>query len=242
MELTLHRQLKEIYGAQTGGRCEMRVGGYRIDAVNAAGELIEVQTGAMGCLLGKLARLLYMGERVRVVKPLVVERRIVSVSRRGSGAVSERRSPRRGQLVDVFDDLMGTARLLDVPDFRIEFVEVAIRERREPSRRRRGYRVTDRELLHVGAHHHVESANDLWRLLPARQLPATFTTSDLALALVQPRHVAQRVAYCLRISGAATVVGKRGNNRLYQRRPGDGPRAATKPRTLSADSTPSSST
>jgi hypothetical protein len=64
------------------------------------------------------------------------------------------------------------------------------------------------------------NAGDLWNLLPATwrgQEP--FTTHDLALDLARPVSFAQRVAYCLRLTGAARVVGKRGNRLIYLREP-----------------------
>jgi hypothetical protein len=218
MERTLHRQIKAMYGPDAGGRSEVRIEGYRVDAVDSGGELIEVQSGPIGPLLGKLARLLHRGERVRVVKPLILTRMIAWRKGAGKAIVSQRRSPRRGSPIDVFDDLMGASRLLDVSDFTLELLGVEIRELRLPSRRRRGYRVEDRELLKVISRQTLTCSEDLLQLLPVDRLPDSFTTFDLGRLLDRPRHVAQRVAYCLRVSGAVRVVGKRGNSRLYVRR------------------------
>lgn len=233
MERTLHRQLKELYGPTCGGRSEVRVSGYRIDAVGPDQELIEVQTGPLGPLLGKLARLLYEGFRLRVVKPVVIERRIARKGRGRHAAISERRSPRRGQLVDVFDDLLGVARLLDVLGFRLELLEIGLREFRVPSRGRRGYRVEDRELLRINARRTIESAADLWSLIPHEALAEPFTTRDLRQVLERPLFFAQRVVYCLRVSGAVVVVGKRGPCRLYAARTSTTPASQSEP---SADS------
>src|SRR3712207_5908641 len=76
VETHLHRQLKERFGLEAGGRSEVVVGGYRVDAVAPDGQLVEVQSGALGPLRAKLTRLL-REHRVRVVKPVVVARRIV---------------------------------------------------------------------------------------------------------------------------------------------------------------------
>jgi hypothetical protein len=218
MERSLHRQLKELYGLDAGGRTEVRVDGYRVDAVGIDGELIEVQSGPIGPLIGKLARLLCSGRRVTVVKPVVLERVILRKALRSDARLSERRSPWRGAFVDVFDDLMGVARLLDVPEFTIELLGVVVRELRLPSRSRRGYRVEDRELIEVRSRRRITRSDDLWALLPRARLPDPFTTADLGRSLERPRHFAQRVAYCLRIAGAASIVGKTGNSWLYARR------------------------
>jgi len=46
-------------------------------------------------------------------------------------------------------------------------------------------------------------------------LPDPFTTRDMAKGYGRPRRMAQAVAYCLRVSGAAKVVGKSGQEILY---------------------------
>jgi hypothetical protein len=48
------------------------------------------------------------------------------------------------------------------------------------------------------------------------ELPS-FTTHDLARLLDRPLSFAQRVCYCLRLTGAAQVVGKIGNRLVYER-------------------------
>src|SRR6478752_3639699 len=101
METALHRQLKARFGPECGGRSEVALAGFRIDAVDPDGGLVEVQSGALGPLRGKLARLL-SEHRVRVVKPVVVARRIVRRARRDGADISARMSPKRGDLLDVF--------------------------------------------------------------------------------------------------------------------------------------------
>ena len=115
MESTLHRQLKDRYGPDLGGRAEVRVGDYRADAIDPEGRLIEVQAGPLGALKGKLARLLDAHE-VRVVKPIVIERRIVRRDRADGPDRSSRRSPKRGELLDVFDELGRTGPRLPAPE------------------------------------------------------------------------------------------------------------------------------
>ncbi len=67
----------------------------------------------------------------------------------------------------------------------------------------------------------IAHADDLWSLLPeACHGCEPFTTFDLADRLGRPRWFAQRVAYCLRMAGAAQVVGKSGNRLIYRRQQG----------------------
>ncbi len=82
MERSLHRQLKERYGPDLGGRAEVVLGPFRVDAVAPDGRLIEIQSGPLGLLRGKLQKLL-PDRQVCVVKPIVVARRLIRRDRPG---------------------------------------------------------------------------------------------------------------------------------------------------------------
>jgi hypothetical protein len=212
LETSLHRQLKEQYGRAA---VEVALEGYRIDAVAADGALVEVQSGPLGPLRPKLQRLL-PAHRVRVIKPVILRRRLIRRDRPGGADLSARLSPRRGAVLDVFDDLVGVARLLPHPNLGIDVLAVEIDEIRLLRRRWPGYRVLDRRLSAVVATIALRQADDLWTLLPDSP-PCPFTTRDLAARLQRPLDFAQRVAYCLRWAGAVTVVGKRGHAWIYSR-------------------------
>ncbi len=214
MESSLHRQLKERYGPAAGGRLEVALEGFRIDAVGADGLLVEVQSGPLGPLQQKLRRLL-PAHCVRVIKPVVTRRRLIRRARRDGVDLSVRLSPRRGALVDVFDDLVGLAPLLPHPNLTLDVVAVEIDEVRLVHRRnRRGYSVLDRRLNAVVATVRLDRGYDLWGLLPGA-LFGPFTTRDLATHLRRPLAFAQRVAYCLHRAGAVVIIGKQGNRRVY---------------------------
>ncbi len=215
MESSLHRQIKERYAVD--GRCEVVVDGYRIDAIAADGTLVEVQSAALGPLRGKVARLIDAGHQVKIVKPVVLTRRILRRRTIRGPVVSVRRSPRRGALIDVFDDLPGLAAVLAREGASLEILGVSIDESRLDRRRRPGYRVLDRVLVEVFSTVRIDRPLDLWRLVESVALPETFTTRDLARSLDRPLPFAQRVAYCLRQSGAAELRGKRRNLRVYAR-------------------------
>jgi hypothetical protein len=217
METSLHRALKNRYGTGSGGRTEVGVKGFRVDAMDEAGLLIEIQSGSLGPLQSKLRRLL-PEHRVRVVKPVVIERRVVRRSRPDGPTLSARRSPKRGEIIDVFDDLMGVARILPDPNLVIEILAVVIEEVRLPRRRRPGYKIVDRRLVAILGRNRIECPADLWTLLPGiHDWTEPFTTADIARRLNRPLWFAQRVAYCLRLSGAAQTVGKSGNRRVYSK-------------------------
>jgi hypothetical protein len=215
MESTLHRQLKERLGPERGGRAEVRVGEYRVDAIDAEGRLIEVQAGPLGALKSKLGRLLGEHE-VRVIKPVVLERRIVRRDRADGPDRSSRRSPKRGAMLDVFDELVGLARLFPHPNLTIEVVGVSIDEVRVASRC--GWRAVDRRLIEVVTTATLRNASDLWSLVPDI-FEGPFTTLDCARRLGRPIAFAQRLTYCLRHAGAVEERGFVRRRRLYERSP-----------------------
>lgn len=217
METSLHRQLKAHY-AGDDGRVEVVCDGYRIDAVRGE-ELIEIQHGSLAAIRDKVRKLLKR-HAVRVVKPIVAEKLLVKLAKRGGAEIDRRRSPKRGKLLDVFDELVYFTRVFPHERLSLDVVLVEVEERRYPGRgkrRRRSerdYQIEDQSLVRIVAEHQFATAADLRRLLP-RRMPRQFHTAHLAERLKAPRWTAQRIAYCLRQMGAVEVVGKSGNAILY---------------------------
>jgi hypothetical protein len=232
METTLHRQLKLLY-APEGAPQEVTLGAYRIDAVRA-GELIEIQAASLGALRDK-TRTLLATHPVRIVKPLAANRRIVlrqpgtEVNPRG------RLSPLHEGWLHLFDDLVHFVTVFPHPRLTLDIMLTEQLELRVPRghRRRwgRNYRVCDRSLTAVLEVRSLATLADLVALLPP-DLPAEFTTADLARTGSIPRWLAQRAAYCLRQTKAAEVAGKQGNAWVYRLAPETAPRRrrAAKPR------------
>ncbi len=222
METSLHRQLKEHY-APDASRTEVPLGGYRIDAVSR-GRLIEIQHGSLAAIRDKVAALLE-DHRVLVVKPIVARKVLVKLDGKGGSEVSRRRSPKRCGLFDLFHELIYFTRVFPHPRLTLEAALVEVEELRYPGhgrrrrRRQTDHQVQDQLLTAVVETHRFRTLSDLVRLLPP-DLPRPFHTGHLAEALGIQRWLAQRVAYCLRETKAARVVGKQGNAVLYEcRRP-----------------------
>ncbi len=219
METTLHRQLKALY-AGPEARVEERVAGFRIDAVRA-GQLVEIQHGSLGAIRDKIAKLLRSHE-VLVVKPLIVRKTLVKLSKRGGKEISRRLSPKQGNVLNLFDELIYFTRVFPHERLTLETPLVEIEERRIPGhgRRRRWRRddhvALDQRLIAIQSVHRFRTTADLLSLLPAL-LPAAFHTGQLAELLGVQRWIAQRIAYCLRQTGAAEVCGKQGNALVYRR-------------------------
>lgn len=225
METSLHRDLKNFY-ASADAQTEVRLNGYRIDVVSA-GELIEIQHGSLAAIRDKVRRLLE-DHRVTVVKPIVARKLLVKQSRKSGRVVSERLSPKRGTLLSIFEELVYFTRVFPHPRLALEVVLVEIEEWRYPGhgRRRRWRRsdhvVDDQKLIAVGERMRLSTARDLLTLLPG--LPARFHSGQMAQLLEVDRRVAQRIAYCLRETGAVEEAGREGNTRIYQLPPAKTPR------------------
>jgi hypothetical protein len=215
METTLHRQLKALY-AGPHADCEVRVDGYRIDAV-VSGRLIEIQQASLSALRTKVRTLLDR-HRVLVVKPLAANKLIVHRDPETHVVRSQRRSPQHESVWDLFLDLVHFRDVFPHPGLTLEVVLVDIDEYRHerPSRRRsrRTVRVQDRILRSIGERYRFRTAADLVKLLPDTLGPE-FTTAELATALSLPRWWAQKIAYCLRHMQAIETLGKRRHAWLY---------------------------
>ena len=218
METTLHRQLKEVY-ADESSAIEVPVGSYRIDVVRDD-TLIEIQHASLASIRSKIERLVCDHE-VLVVKPIVVRRQLVKLSRKRGRVVGRRLSPKRGRLLDVFHELIYFTHLFPHPNLTIEVPLIDIAEWRYPGHgrrrrwRKRDYQVQDQELISIHEKYKFRQACDLKNVVTG-DLPKRFDTSHLAKALDVDRWFAQRVAYCFRKMGAAQQVGKRGNALLYE--------------------------
>lgn len=214
METTLHRQLKALYAGPEAD-CEVRIDGYRIDAV-VSGRLIEIQQASLSALRVKVRKLLER-HRVLIVKPLAANKLIIHRDAKTHCIVSQRRSPQHESIWNLFLDLVHFSDVFPHPRLTLEILLVDIDEYRQPSqsrRRRQQPRSQDRILRQLGQRYRFQTAADLLKLLPAG-LSAEFTTAELATALQLPRWWAQKVAYCLRKMQAIETIGKRRHAWLY---------------------------
>jgi hypothetical protein len=233
METSLHRDLKRLYAGKDA-QFEVSLEGYRIDVVSGRC-LVEIQHGSLAAIRDKIKALL-RNHRVVVVKPIIVQKRLIRRSSKDGPVVAERVSPKRGTLLDIFDELVHFTRVFPHKRLTLEVPLVDIEEWRYPGhgRRRRwridDYQIEDQKLLAVHETYRFRSAADLAMPFFAKKnspisvdsgitalpLPRPFHTGHLAESLHIKRWIAQRVAYCFREMGAVREVGKQGNTRLYE--------------------------
>jgi hypothetical protein len=221
-EGSLHAALKARYAAGIAdGRVEAAVDGYIVD-IAGRHELVEIQTSSFGSARRKLERLVPT-HRLVLVHPIALETWLVRVDADGV-IVRRRRSPRRGQALDLFDELVHLPALIAEPNFRIELVLMTVEEIRGPVpagaryRHARDWWRLDRRLLDVVETRRIDGPGDLLGLLP-EDLPTTFTTADVVAATGRSRRLAMRATYCLERSGAIERVARKGRFHAYRRTP-----------------------
>lgn len=222
-ERSLHRALKARYAA-AGGATEQAIDGFVVDLV-LGDRIIEIHTSGFSRLKTKLPRLLKR-HRVTLVHPIARDKYIVKVAtdRNGRGTVrlrrSRRKSPKHGNVFDVFPALVSIPALLAHPNFTLEIVMTVEDEVRTVAEgrawRRHGWICLDRQLVDVVATHRIASMADLFAIVDA-DLPEQFTANDLATAMKSPRRLGQQAAFCFRKGGVSELCGKRGNALVYRR-------------------------
>ena len=206
-EGSLHAALKRLYSTP-GDVFEVPRAGFVIDIVRdedmPTERLIEIQTGSFGALGNKLDRLLNDHD-ILLVYPIAIST-ILDRSDR-----SARRSPKRGSIYQLLDELVSLPTMLDHPNLELDVVlHTEVRKQvHDPTLRRRrgGYRTVDRQLQEIVETRHFRSMDDLAQLAPA-DLPERFTTADIAERSDMSREAAQKLCYCLTAAGVYEVIDR----------------------------------
>ncbi len=214
-EKSLHAGLKE-WLVQPNDQLEVQVDGFVIDIVR--GELlIEIQTRNFSALKRKLSKLL-PNHKIHLLHPIAQEKWIVRQSTNGD-PISRRKSPKRGRIEDIFNQLIYIPHLLTHPNLTIKVLltqeEEILHNDGQGSWRRKRWSIHDRRLLNVVRQDTFKSFDDWLALLPPT-LPQPFTNANLAKTLPCPPPLAQKITYTLRKIEAIEHVGKEGRSNLYQ--------------------------
>jgi hypothetical protein len=215
-EKPLHASLK-AWVAEPGDQFEVRIERFVADIVRGS-LIIEIQTGSTFPLKRKLHALL-KHHAVHLVIPIARQKTIITLDAEGQ-VVSSRKSPKRGELLDVFHQLVNIRDLLGDANFSVEALLIHVEEIRRPrttrKRRWKDWEVQERRLIEVFDHVTFHHPGDFLAAIPSI-LEEPFTTADLARAIGRPRRVAQQIAYCLREMGALAVVDRKRSGILYIR-------------------------
>ncbi|MBX3420613.1 MAG: hypothetical protein KF752_03555 [Pirellulaceae bacterium] len=221
METSLHQQLKLLY-ARDASQTEVVIGGFRIDAIAASGELVEIQHGSLAQLRDKTRRLLSPGSqhRLRIVKPLVARKRVTTLIKRDGPVQRSRMSPKSCDWLDVFVELVYFTSAFPHKRLTLDVLLIEAEEFRVDRQRRRhrgkNYCTLDIQMNEVVQSIELRTIGDLLNRLPFDELANPFNTAQLAVAVGRPRWLAQKIAYSLRLMGGLQCVGRNRHGQLYQ--------------------------
>lgn len=213
-ESSLHASLIQWY-MQAGDTLEKSVEGYVIDIIRD-GLLIEVQTGNFIKIKRKIMELID-NHQIRIVYPIARQKWILRIANNGL-VLQRRKSPKRGKLEQVFNELVRFPNLAQNPNFSMDLIFVQEEDIWKDdglgSWRRKGWSVYDRRLLTVEYNQLFYSPQDYLKLLPS-SLKEEFTKRDLSDTLDISQRLAGRMVYCLKGMGVIQVTRKHKNANLY---------------------------
>ena len=213
-ESSLHRSLKYSYAGPEN--TETARAGYVCDAIGENGEAIEIQTGNFSSLKKKIPALGKEG-KVRLVYPVIAKKTIELYNTRGK-LLSRRKSPKKGMVWDIFDELIYVPELLGLKSLTIEIIFVDIIERRRTdgkgSWRRKGISIEDRILENRQKGIVLRKKAD-WKkhFLP---LADECSTKMLAETANIGTEAARKAIYTLRKAGLLKKLRKDGRSWIYR--------------------------
>ena len=217
-ERSLHAALKQ-WVSLPEDRFEVPLDGYVIDLVRGE-QLIEIQTRNFSAIRNKLKSLVAQ-HKVHLLHPVTSEKWVVQVDASGLKVTSRRKSPYKGQLTDLFEELVRIPELMAHDNFSLEVVFIKEDEVRcrdgKGSKHRKRVSVVDRRLVEVVQSYKFRNTKDFLAFIPAT-VPQPFSNKELAVSLLLPLHRCRQITYCLRKMGAITVVGKNRNELLFNSR------------------------
>ena len=214
-EKSLHAALKEWY-FKPGDRLEEKVDNFQIDIVRR-NLLIEIQTANFSSIKNKLNTLAEK-HRLRLVFPVAQQKWIVRLAADSKTQLGRRKSPKKGNLFSIFEELVSIPALIKNRNFSLEVLLIWEEEIRRDdglgSWRRKGFSIIDHRFLKLVSRNVFKKPSDFLNLIP-KNLSDPFTTKDLSGVISQPLWLAQKMAYCLRNMQAIEAVGKSRNSLLY---------------------------
>jgi hypothetical protein len=214
-ESSLHESLKNLFAAG-GHPTESVLDGYIVD-IAAEGIVIEIQTGGFSSVRDKIDALI-PNHRVKLVYPLAVEKTIVVVDPETGETLYRRKSPKKGELIDLAGEILYIPRSILHPNFSLEVLLTREEEVRtadgKGSWRRRGMSIADRKLVGIIGRVEFERAADYLKLLPDG-LPPSFTNRTAAAVMHRPVGKIARLTYSLRKLGLLEIAGREGNANVF---------------------------
>ncbi|MEE4193912.1 MAG: hypothetical protein V2J07_01815 [Anaerolineae bacterium] len=215
-ERSLHAALKD-YLFQPGDEQEVKLEGYFIDIVRGE-ELIEIQTRSFFPLKRKLQKLV-KNHVVHLYHPIAARKWIVRVDKEDN-FLTRRKSPRKGNVFDIFDELLSLRNVVLHPNLWLHLllieVEEVWRDDGKGSWRKKYWSISDRRLVGVNDEIILHDEEDFLGLLP-ESLPEPFTNADLMEHAKCTKRLAGKATYALKEMGLIEKVGTKNRYHLFEK-------------------------
>jgi len=218
-EKSVHAALKYACEPYADSR-EVKIGRYVADIVGEHG-IIEIQTGSFTPLRGKLAAFLPLCP-VTVVWPCVETLWIRSFDPETGEVRPRRRSPKKMQPCDAFQELYRIRDLIAHPNFRLKIISLEVEELRTLTKTIHGRgrhprpEKIDRFPLAMLGQFSVDDLADWTQFLTfIHPLPEVFTSKEFAAAIGVPWDTGRMMLKTFAAMELAADAGKRGNSFLF---------------------------
>jgi len=214
-ESLLHEELKDYYCGDSGKK-EIPLDGSICDVLRNDGVIIEVQTANLGKLKAKLQKLL-INHQVILVYP-IARNTLIETFDENRILKSRRKSPKHGNIFQLFRELTGIWMILDHPNLELQVLHADVLEIRiadgTGSWRRKGVRKDDKKLIKMHETRTFKTQTDYSELLPD-SLSEQFTVSELCQAGAGAH--AGHMVWVMRKMGIIELTGKKGNAFIYRK-------------------------
>jgi len=219
-ESSLHNTLKLYYAEKYNGQTEVEAEGHIYDILCEDGQVIEIQTKNLSKLADKIKDALAKGHKVTLVYPLVYRTRIITTDEEGK-PVSNRLSPKKGNIYDILRELTGLTEILLKRNFTLEVITINMIEHRvrtpapvqttnKTRRHKKNWLKVNKRLDELLETKQFKSKKDYIALLP-KELPQEFCAKDLNL----PRY-AHILLWVLSRLPVIEMTSKKGRSFYYK--------------------------
>ncbi|HOO31932.1 MAG TPA: hypothetical protein PK466_01045 [Thermotogota bacterium] len=217
-EKSLHADIKAFL-SKTGDEFECSYNGFIID-IKRNDLLIEIQTKNFLAMRKKLSRLLDCN-RIRLVHPIIKNKKITVLETDGTTIKHSRYSPKHGDITDIFEEILYIPELVSHMNLEIQILLISAEEIRiddgKGSWRRKGISIADRKLIEVHDDMLLNHPVQLFKLLPESIQTEEFSTRDLSEMMKITKQKASKICYTLKKIGLIIPVSKQGNLIIYRR-------------------------
>lgn len=201
-ESSLHNTLKIFYSIQRKGKTEVKKDGFIFDIIDQDNQIIEIQTQNLSKMQKKIEYAIDKKLKFKLVYPLVISRKI-HIENEVTHECSQRKSPVKGSIYDIFKELTKIYPYLLMENFSLDVVFVDIIEQRilgnqaiQSKNKRRRYKknwnkINKRldKLLEIKT---FKKKEDYLNLLP-KDLALEFSSKDLAIALSKNKKITKKI-------------------------------------------------